>query len=1324
MKNRLLLLLTVLVVFVLPTTTMAMDFNWIYFHYENSKLAEYYSFLSTVNDVFETYFTFESYISLVVLAYTIVALIVSWDVLRGKKPVMVLWEKFIWTSLGNNIITRLAIIIAGYFIFLFPVPVIQVAPIVSYDTTGTNTMTVKAWLVDAKNSNLGTDASGNIKLLHVPMILGVPLGLAERFVYGFPTPALAGDVTLNWDSNTKRHTLTSVTNDWNIITDETSGACPITDNTVDSDRIADCDAAVSGFKPNSFSILGNTLEESASVFVNVAAPFKSLESLLKFQKSFLNSIVVEQDALIATDKLKKNADILNKYVNNPNPEASEKYMNSIEELFEQRVIELNKIILHAFQKYEKLEELTNGFEIFSAYIRAYSDQLLLEDLGRVYSADVINANKINETSRTNNVIVGQKFSYKTDVGDSDITPMESAIEQRNAYYTSFTDDNEKLNKGLFFLNNELTTSGTYSELSPRPGGDYIHNANFDIPDTTNKIDVEKIPFALNSTDFKLNFDITRMEEPNGSGKSSIANQMLHKFWENYKTKIFDIVDNQLTSLTTLPYYQDVLTKKILNNMGIRTDGINFTTLTNNLTKYDKLTVHLFILDALIGFMGNKITEAEKYLYGFLADDWEEIDKMTSLQFKEKYYDIIKNQTKMWKQTNTMIMGLAFDDFSFKQPNEIGNNAVMIMVKGDDQICQDIYGTYTCGDSFFEKKNKGSILSFLCENDNDENVNGICVINLNNNKLLVNQGSLKYLNTMQNSLFTEVRTAISIEQNSIVNYDKTMKTKNIKVFNPCLTDNTSVECAKFVAQEQLKNSSSSLIDALNDSNNNKVKMASSSHLPAVLYVYSGLLRNHHDNIIQQVASSGEKVNPDDPICNNGASTGTKEVKVTGAEAYNNIKQVLEEAMRGTSNYIGNQVTLLVNALGALSEKKLKIGASGWSASDPAISSSSPQLELDTGFTVTIESAMVKAIEDKDGSVSGTTCDIASQPNPETKALCQVFNEFTALNAGGPSDNKLKLQLLHMVRFLALSSATGMTDSSLLTKTFKIYADTIGSFYNRNVLSFNADTFAGIEKLQGIFNTTMGGNFKSKDDRTYSFTKIHDSPEKFKEELILTEEMCASAALKINNEKLIANNQVSAAMDRNYGDEKSGGLVDVIVDNIIMFLLALYTLGALMIPFLYILIFSIIATAIGWIGATSIAYITMLNILVLRNFEDIDIINNHWKEPSKKMTIYFSKAVLSSILLYIYLVVTIFIISHGLVPLGETITMYYIVSALVSSKGLELSMWFHTVTFILVTIFLVYMRFSLRMVKDWFTQEIMSPTVHAIKHAEQFAQRLTK
>jgi len=105
-------------------------------------------------------------------------------------------EMFFYKSLTNNIIYKIIILTFVTIAILKPIPVIMMKPVIVSNQ-------VFAWTPDVQthdksritnNANLSTASTGNYNLIHVPLLLGLPLNIIEKLIYGFDLEEKESDI--------------------------------------------------------------------------------------------------------------------------------------------------------------------------------------------------------------------------------------------------------------------------------------------------------------------------------------------------------------------------------------------------------------------------------------------------------------------------------------------------------------------------------------------------------------------------------------------------------------------------------------------------------------------------------------------------------------------------------------------------------------------------------------------------------------------------------------------------------------------------------------------------------------------------------------------------------------------------------------------------------------------------------------------------------------------------------------------------------------------------------------------------------------------------
>jgi len=1358
-----LILFTMLV----PSLSFSSDLGFVYYHYENSNLVDSYKLLSSLNDVFENYFNFQTYLNWILFGFIVAIFITFFYVITGKEDAIILFEKFIWKDFKHNIIVTMAIIIFGYFLFIYPIPVIQVAPVISYDNVdGETELKVQAWLIDKKHSDIGTDSNGNIKLLHAPLIVALPLSLIEKFVYGFPSFENMSDLNsvLVLNPDTQRRSLVSGFNDheYNEITGP-GGACEQKNGYTDVNSFNTCLSEIADYKPMELSFLNHLNNSSAKIFVNVAEPFRELENILGFQESFLRNLSVEQDVLITSDKLKKDYEILDKFMTDT--DNYEKYYESISEAFTIRVSEINKILTDSLTKATKYGELLSGHKFFDSYIKAYLQQMSLQDMQDIYAINYTALDNISDNQFNANktpVDGGKPLMFQKSIpgtASSTHSLLQSAVANRDYYVDLFNSDDLKLKYNLFTDSSKWNVSST-SEIncnsslqlktySASSGGasKIINNIHIDcIPyynegeygDYNNvRLLDNSAPFVLDNsnTNFELKFDKEKLFD-DISDKNTPAEKLIGIFWKNYQTKIFDKINKKINALDGAVYYQPTLTKKILDNLGIDSDGVDLTKSSKYLLKIEKISSQLFVLDTLIAFLKNKSYEAENKIFSAFGG-YTNIKNMQVSEFKRKYDNVIRDWQNKIISDRPLIMGLMLDDYSFniipqsdptapspfdtkgKKGINYGNQLLLFKVDADNNVLgYNDNGSYEENDDLIAQKGDfRDINTFLCDTFNDSKKSGMCLLYLTDNtasdtnNFAINTQSITRLLSLQQNLLYEVSNTINSNSRSMDNYDKKTLVSNVKGKNPCIDNSQNLSCAKYYKQELLKETSSSIKNPLTDSDNNPKTF---THLEAVNFVYSGLLRNinykistiaPHGTNIKQMSRGGRYSHTSKKNIANPTCTKTNKVSITGAEAYSNMKVALVQALRGSSNYIGSKLDLYVNILSSLGEDHLEIGNPGWSYNGGT--GDDPYIKFTDEYANEVLEGMNESIENEGGNPS---CSSAT-PNILVKRLCKVKEDFKNVASASPDESTFQREIDYMIRFLSIKTPMNEVPTDFLSTLFSVAASAIGNWYNRGLLIDNKKTFKGISKITPYLNMVMGGDFVYSDNRELSFDLVKEDVNSFKTELSLSKDYCESPVLKNAEEE-----DTQDDSDTSFGAE--------LFDYFIGIALGGYMLWVLILPFLGLLALTYLATILGWIGIISIAYIAIINIIVFRNFQDLPIIKNEWYEPSKNMIKFFSKMVLMSVLLYLYLSITVFFISQLLVPFGETLTMQIITNAITKNSDTNLFLYFMTVMLLIATIYYAYIRISVRLVKDFFYTSVVDPLKTAKEHAENFAKKLSK
>jgi len=1276
--KKLNVILLFLVLMIIPTQVFAIgEYNFIYYHFENSKIVEYYNALGQINEIFEKWFSWEKYISIILLGFIIAILLVTFDVIRGKQAPIVLLEKFIWNGVTDNIVTKFGLVVIGFWILLYPIPVVQVAPIVSKDTT-TNEKTIIAWVVDKENSVLvetDDDNGGNNKLLHVPALLGVPLKYIEKFTYGFPSfPSDSVELVMNTKTQRKSWVNShKSTTDLSVIT-TSSGACTTIangKNVVTKDKVNSCNSALASLKPIELSLLGNTLKESAEIVENVATPFIYYKDIIKFQENFLHSLINQNDIELNQAKLLKSNAILEEMMKDP--EISARTFKAIKEQYEERFKRVNEELSETLDDLLLVNKSLGSKQGMSAFLRIFENQVTL-----------------------NRDFVTKKYIVEMSSNQSNDANIKDAWEKRMEHCKKLPDPQTKVESNISFVDTDCGT--TYDSIKSK-----IEASNFTDKVAEGKsayrISSEKLPFDITS-DFQISFDIRKSQLDDVNTSNDKKNYMINEFWNNYNEYIFKKTEATLKTIDSFHYYDEEAIYKILVNLGykhITEESIEKTV--DNLSKIEKLQVHLFHLDALVEFLKNKRGEMDGKIFSQFSNDKTVFED--SVKFKKDYEKKIEEFIGLLKNQHIMLFGYIYDDYTFqvKIPNPDPDNMTRYLTQyfiysidpSSDQKCIETDGNYDCDTDYFISENKNFVKSFFCEDSADLDIIGACIYDDVSNK--INHSTLNLFN---NKTFGQLELILRTTSSKIQNADRNPSTKDIDVYNPCDTNPTNLKCAKHVEQKELlklKNDADAPLSSITDTDFSQIPV---EH--AIAYAYAGNLRSLFNELLNSL-SKEESYNMSNPTCN---YQGTKGIVFSSIpESYSNYKNFLFDIMNIDEHQM-RKINLYASSLSALGEEHLQIGKSGWTEG-----SGSPQLRLKDDFSAKILEAMEE-------NIKGITF------AEKTKRLQQIINEYKNVTATKEDDTYRK-QLLLLVEYMANNSNISLTNVNVIPKMLDMYVKFIQSFYNREIVHFQIDTIGGLRNFSFNYNYIMGGNFLIPvDESEYDLIKksIEDNSSILKKEIQIAKELCQNE--KLENDELI--NKIDEMEGEDYEPFKGEGILSTIFAYIVNSILAIFILLGVMLPFFFILIFSIIATIIGWIGIVSIAYISIFNLIVLRNLDDFPIIKSNFKEPSEQLISYFTKAVLTSIFVFIYLIVTVFLVGKVLMPWIEILTMDALIDSLTNSEELELTIFFQMISFVFAIIFYVYMLFTTKIFKDWLFKEIISPTKMSMNRAKDFAQSL--
>lgn len=279
----------------------------------------YDMFLSGVFNNFITWFDYIGYIKyytpsfflglfvlLYVYAFTYITFKSLWGNIKGSNNggVVEVIQNMIYKSFTDNIIFRYALVYILVVIFLAPVPMFQMTPYVKTNEVGEKKLS--GWLIkdDGYSNETTTEnsKSENIPIVHVPLVLALPLGVIEKYYYGWSSNL----ETYNVSKEEMKETQISQDIIRNVILKpnnyKKSGALTTSncfDSITNSFLCGDISSTLEG--P---SFMGMDLNKSGNVFSDIFKPMKNLVELSTTLKPF-SGVAEQMQNSVLTDVLLK-----------------------------------------------------------------------------------------------------------------------------------------------------------------------------------------------------------------------------------------------------------------------------------------------------------------------------------------------------------------------------------------------------------------------------------------------------------------------------------------------------------------------------------------------------------------------------------------------------------------------------------------------------------------------------------------------------------------------------------------------------------------------------------------------------------------------------------------------------------------------------------------------------------------------------------------------------------------------------------------------------------------------------------------------------------
>lgn len=1323
-------ILILFLLFLIPTQSFAIfGMDIVYFHYENSFLADNIKYLTALNDFFEKYFSWNWYLKIIVFLFVLSVLLVAFEVLRGKKPVMVLMDTFVWKDVKNNIVTKFFLVVVVYVIFLAPIPMLSVKPILIQNQTN-NELEVYAWTIDIEGSLLESlDSNGNSKLVHVPSIIGVPLKLIEKYIYGFPSfENLKLDKTIEFQRKSfNEGTNTTADNyDYNKITADNTSPCYTLpkDTTVTKTQITNCQNLLDsrGLKVSSFSLIGNSLSYSAETMSNVTAPFIYIKEILKFQENLVSSVMSNDSTMQEISIIDKQFEML-KELNNDS-ESMKKVFEITSIQYKERYKKILDLLNENLNMAIELNEALGTYSGIGGFLRVFIEELKLS--------------KDTEGNFNQNSGLAPYFSEGHIKNSIDLTPY---INSRNTFCqlvntsVSSTPVPESI-KLVSYQENDCLITNDKVNLS-----DFMEiNSSLNIEE----LNYEGIPFSVNTDGFIV-YDINNAKtgKENTTNKTIIINDFFNNlgvfldqistFEEQYKTKSFKYFDSKML------YY-------ILKNNGYDSGSIteaNIEIFTKFLTKMEIQQNKLFFLDLVIDFLNNKKAELTEFMYSnnglaLTPELYKNPSAILSVPLNKEKVD---GYFQKFKADNKMLFGYIFDDYSFKGTNPSG--FFLKSIKPDTRLYTlETNGGLVDGGDFYISKNKKYIKKFFCEDTTELNLTGYCVIlpsstsmpSLNKNTIQTIFGYKQVYNNIMDMLGKEINKQEGINKNVTNNQFPTT--------NPCEYNPTSLECAVFFEQENLlKNTNNAGLLTTAEKNyitNNSTLLLDENNdlFEAISYNYSAYLRYIIAKALE-VEATKKSADMLSPVCDNHL-IGNPSVFYSYMESYEILKRLLKNAATKHGKNMAD-AKLYISMLSGL-KNNLEKGNIGWFY-DGSATSGNPNIQFNSNFVKKITLAMDSAT-----AYSGIfTADRKAR-------LLSLKNEWTNLGSSAPSETKYKDQINILVEYLAHNSEISFTNSDFVEEFINYFIRIVDSLYNSKKItklqsenlgrlrsfSFNFEyiigsgltlSFVNYPNIEEVLNGyTINDNQNENTDLQLLEVSMNQNSQepnaftysKYRTKLVIPEDVCKNTKISSTDNKV----DETKKMDNDNETVLEGSNIFSIIFSILIGALTSLAFFVTILVFGHVLFYSVIASIIGWLSVISLAYISVLNILILRNMEEFPLIKQNLKDPSEKLLVYFFKALLASIFVFIYLVALVFIMKGILVPWMENLTLEALVSSIAERNDMELSLTFQFISIVFAVVAFSIMQFSLKIVKDLLIKEIISPSGMAIKKAYDFAKSLQK
>jgi len=183
-----------ILVLVSSNTLQAASYAEVFFHHENSFVFSYLlDFVQndSILKIYEELYTVKGLVTLGIFLALIIFVIIFIQYIyklitldkSQNLTLLEIFEMFIWKSWTNNILFKIILLTFISIVFLKPVPVVLMKPLMKNNQ-------VFCWTPDINSHNAGTSLANvstisNKDTVHVPLLFALPLGIIERMIYGF-----------------------------------------------------------------------------------------------------------------------------------------------------------------------------------------------------------------------------------------------------------------------------------------------------------------------------------------------------------------------------------------------------------------------------------------------------------------------------------------------------------------------------------------------------------------------------------------------------------------------------------------------------------------------------------------------------------------------------------------------------------------------------------------------------------------------------------------------------------------------------------------------------------------------------------------------------------------------------------------------------------------------------------------------------------------------------------------------------------------------------------------------------------------------------------